>query len=117
MTKAHRWEWCGTCDGYMVVCGVCGMNQCSGGSGSSEVPDCKCEEAYTLMASGVNRPADPPPEFIAKKRAEHKAWTRQWAGLQPGDKGQEHCSLEVDCECMTCEKAVSGLDGLVAQLD
>lgn len=41
----HKWEYCPTCQVYTVICGTCGLNQCSGGTGK-DCPD--CESAYQL---------------------------------------------------------------------
>lgn len=46
--KGHHWSWCGGC-GYMVLCGTCGMNTCSGGSGEVGGEPCPdCSEAYQI---------------------------------------------------------------------
>ena len=40
----HKLSWCPTCRNYMIVCGNCGLNQCSCGR------DCDmCDEAYEIM--------------------------------------------------------------------
>lgn len=48
--KGHYWRECQEC-GWMVVCGTCGNNCCSGGHGTlddgEECPD--CESAYEMQ--------------------------------------------------------------------
>ena len=40
----HKIQWCSMCKYPVVVCGKCGLNQCSCGS------DCNmCDEAYNIM--------------------------------------------------------------------
>jgi len=47
-----RWAWCPTCECYMVRCPKCGMNSCSGGSGTlpdgSKCDMCKATHAYDV---------------------------------------------------------------------
>lgn len=42
----HKIKWCSLCKCPMVVCGKCGLNQCSG------MEKCDmCDEAYQIMCS------------------------------------------------------------------
>jgi hypothetical protein len=46
----HYWEYCEHCECDVVICGGCGLNQCSGGSNCD-----RCDEAYEIMIKGLKK--------------------------------------------------------------
>lgn len=48
--KEHYWDYCERCECDVVICGGCGLNQCSGASHCD-----RCDEAYEIQTKELKR--------------------------------------------------------------
>ena len=56
MKVVHKVSYCDHCEREIVMCGLCGMNTCSGGYGEVDGKDCpECINAYKLDNEEMRR--------------------------------------------------------------
>lgn len=52
--QSHYWDWCGVCQGRVVICGKCGNNCCNGSYGTlpGGLRCDACPSAYAMQDRG-----------------------------------------------------------------